>query len=142
MNLRRRISSPKLRAQHCIGSTEHFDRAQIWHQNHYRSAQPMSQMGQKPALPRGSIAVRSTPVNGHSTRRGTYWTGRLHDHSDEVASAYHSSPFFTPTISLAKIIFKPSPLTIFLQVAKFPAASRQSGCFDQPAPTSWPGLSP
>src|SRR5712671_5528907 len=34
--------------QHCIGSNEHFDRAQIWHQNHCRSAQPMSLMGHEP----------------------------------------------------------------------------------------------
>jgi hypothetical protein len=45
MNLRRRISAPKLRGPHSIGSNEHFDRAQIWHQNHCRSAQPMSLMG-------------------------------------------------------------------------------------------------
>ena len=28
MNSRRRISAPKLRGQHCIGSNEYFDRAQ------------------------------------------------------------------------------------------------------------------
>ena len=45
MNSRRRISAPKLRGQHCIGSNEYFDRAETGHQNHCRSAQPMSQMG-------------------------------------------------------------------------------------------------
>jgi hypothetical protein len=45
MNSRRRISAPKLRGQYCIGSNEHFDRAQTRHQNHCRSAQPMSLMG-------------------------------------------------------------------------------------------------
>jgi hypothetical protein len=34
MNSRRRISAPKLRDQHCIGSNEYFDRAQTTHQNH------------------------------------------------------------------------------------------------------------
>ena len=38
MNSRRRISAPKLRGQHCIGSNEYFDRAQIEHQNHCRGA--------------------------------------------------------------------------------------------------------
>ena len=28
MNSRRRISAPKLRGQHCIGSNEYFDRAE------------------------------------------------------------------------------------------------------------------
>ena len=45
MNSRRRISAPKLRGQHCIGSNEYFDRAQTGQQNHCRSAQPMSLMG-------------------------------------------------------------------------------------------------
>jgi hypothetical protein len=36
----------QLRSQHCIGSNEYFDRAQTGHQNHCRSAQPMSLMGQ------------------------------------------------------------------------------------------------
>ena len=43
-----RISAPTLRDQHCIGSNEYFDRAQTGHENHCRSAQPMSEMGQKP----------------------------------------------------------------------------------------------
>ena len=33
MNSRRRISAPKLRGQHCIGSSEYIDRAQTTHQN-------------------------------------------------------------------------------------------------------------
>ena len=48
VNSRRRISAPKLRGQHCIGSEEYFDRAQPGHQNHCRSAQPMSLMDHKP----------------------------------------------------------------------------------------------
>ena len=48
MNSRRCISAPKLRGQHCIGSEEYFDRAQPGHQNHCRSAQPMSLMDHKP----------------------------------------------------------------------------------------------
>jgi hypothetical protein len=58
MNSRRRIAAPKLRGQHCIGSNGYLDRAQPGHQNHCRSAQPMSLEGQKPALPRRSIGVR------------------------------------------------------------------------------------
>ena len=45
MNLRRRISAPRLKGKHCTGSNEYLDRAQTWYQNHYRSAHPMSQMG-------------------------------------------------------------------------------------------------
>jgi len=44
------LTSPHIRTQaqgqHCIGSKEYFDRAQTGHQNHCRSAQPMSLMGQ------------------------------------------------------------------------------------------------
>src|ERR1700736_4638672 len=54
MNSRRRISAPKLRGQHCIGLNEYFDRAQTGHQNHCRSAQPMSLMG---------LVSRVTPVH-------------------------------------------------------------------------------
>jgi hypothetical protein len=53
----------KLRGQHCIGLNGYFDRAQTGQQNHCRSAQPMSLMGQKHALPRRSIAVRFTPTS-------------------------------------------------------------------------------
>jgi hypothetical protein len=33
-----------IQGQHCIGSNEHFDRAKTRHQNHCRSAQPMSEI--------------------------------------------------------------------------------------------------
>jgi hypothetical protein len=62
MNSRRRISAPKLRGQHCIGSNEYFDRAQTGYQNHCRSAQPMSLMGHsrpsQPILPVGALPLR------------------------------------------------------------------------------------
>jgi hypothetical protein len=74
MNLRRRISSPKLRGQHCIGSTEHFDRAQIWHQNHCRSAQPMSQMGL------GRVKTKSDLVVMPSGRQIFAFFCSPHDH--------------------------------------------------------------
>jgi hypothetical protein len=54
MNSRRRISAPKLRRQHCIGSNEYFDRGSNRRQNHCRSAQPMSHMG---------LVSRVTPVH-------------------------------------------------------------------------------
>ena len=54
----RRLIGRSQAQEHCIGSNECFDRAQTGHQNQCRSAQPMSQMGQKPALPRRSIGVR------------------------------------------------------------------------------------
>ena len=69
MNSRRRICTPKLRGRHCIGSNEYFDRAQTGHQNHCRSAQPMSEMGQKHELPRRSIAVRFAPSKQTLTER-------------------------------------------------------------------------
>ena len=70
-----------------------------------------------PALPHRSIAVRFTSVNGHSTRRGTAGpVGFM-----TIWPASPSRPFFTLTISLAKINFQPSPLTIFVKIAKFPA---------------------
>ncbi len=47
MKSRRRIAAPKLRGQHCIGSNGYFGRVQTGHQNHCRSAQPMSLMGHK-----------------------------------------------------------------------------------------------
>ena len=85
MNSRRRISAPKLRGQHCIGSNEYFDRAQTGHQNHCRSAQPMSEMGQKPALPRRSIAVRFAPNKQTSPEsRSMFMLGLRH--------ASHSTP--------------------------------------------------
>jgi hypothetical protein len=45
------FASPHIRSQaqetqHCIGSNEYFARGRNWHQDHCRSAQPMSQMGQ------------------------------------------------------------------------------------------------
>jgi len=44
-----KLTSPHIRTQaqgqHCIGSNDYFDRAQTGHQNHCRSAQPMSEMG-------------------------------------------------------------------------------------------------
>src|SRR6202011_1299178 len=61
MNSRRRISAPKLRGQHCIGSNGYLDRAQPGQQNHCRSAQPMSQMGQKPN-PSGTVACQLSPA--------------------------------------------------------------------------------
>jgi hypothetical protein len=54
MNSRRCISAPKIRGQHCIGSNEYFDRGSNRHQNHCRSAQPMSLMG---------LVSRVTPVH-------------------------------------------------------------------------------
>jgi hypothetical protein len=48
MNARRCMSSPKVRRRHPNASNEYFDRAQTGHQNHCRSAQPMSLMGQSP----------------------------------------------------------------------------------------------
>jgi hypothetical protein len=45
MKSRRRISAPKLTGQHCVGSNEYFDSGRNRHQNHCRSAQPMSEMG-------------------------------------------------------------------------------------------------
>ena len=43
MNSRRRMSDPKLRRRHVSGSNEYFDRGGLnRHQNHCRSAQPMS----------------------------------------------------------------------------------------------------
>jgi hypothetical protein len=44
-------------------------RAQTGHQNHCRSAQPMSEMGHFPALPRRSIFVRFIPISGHQRER-------------------------------------------------------------------------
>ena len=58
MNLRRRISPSKLSGQHCIGSKEYFNRGSNRHQNGCRSAQPMSLMGQKHALPRRNSNAR------------------------------------------------------------------------------------
>jgi hypothetical protein len=69
MNSRRFMSGPKHRRHHLIGSNEHFDRGQTRHQNHCRSAQPMSEMGQKPALPRRSIDVRFAPNKQTLTER-------------------------------------------------------------------------
>ena len=66
MNSRRRISAPKLRGQHCIGSNEYFDRGSNRHQNHCRSAQPMSQMGQKLRLPRCNIDGRFSSISRHT----------------------------------------------------------------------------
>src|ERR1700736_2218535 len=79
MNLRRRISSPKLRGQHCIGSNEHFDRAQIWHQNHCRSAQPMSLMG---------LVSRVTPVHT-AVRNCTRDEGRPFEVGNQVPISGH-----------------------------------------------------
>jgi hypothetical protein len=45
---------PQARGKHCIGSNEYFDRGQTGHQNHCRSAQPVSQMG---------LVSRVTPVH-------------------------------------------------------------------------------
>jgi hypothetical protein len=51
-----------------------------------------------------------------------------------VVDPHHpSSPFFTPTISLGKIIFWPSPLTIFVRVAKFPPHQDEGTIPHQPA---------
>src|SRR5665811_2264095 len=42
MNSRRLMSEPKRGRRHLIRSNEHFGRGRNRHQNHYRSAQPMS----------------------------------------------------------------------------------------------------
>jgi len=68
MNSRRRISAPKLSGQHCIGSNEHFDRAQTAHQNQCRSAQPMSEMGQG-QLRRPGSAVGQCPHHPRSDHK-------------------------------------------------------------------------
>jgi len=47
MNSRRRMSDPKLRRRHLIGSNEYFDRGWNQHQNHCRNAPPMSLLGQQ-----------------------------------------------------------------------------------------------
>ena len=67
MNSRRRISAPKVRGQHCIGSNEYFDRAETEHQNQCRSAQPMSEMGhfrQTDPLP----TLSACPLRSHRVR--------------------------------------------------------------------------
>ena len=69
MNSRRRISAPKLRGQHCIGSNEYFDRAETGHQNHCRSAQPMSEMGHEQAKSDRQIKLRYTSISRHRSRR-------------------------------------------------------------------------
>jgi hypothetical protein len=66
MNSRRRISAPKLRGQHCIGSDGYCDRAQTRHQNHCCSAQPMSEMGQKHTLPHCNSNGRFSSISGHT----------------------------------------------------------------------------
>ena len=48
MNSRRCMSDPKLKKRHLSGSNEYFDRGRNRHKKHFRSAQPMSQLGQKP----------------------------------------------------------------------------------------------
>ena len=76
MNSRRRISAPKLRGRHCIGSNGYFDRAQTGHQNHCRGAQPMSLMGQKTA--RGSVMqFRCSPESSRKRDAGFRRFGRV-----------------------------------------------------------------
>src|ERR1039458_4951737 len=71
MNSRRFMSEPKLRKRHLIRSNEHFDRGRNRHQNHYRSAQPMSLLGQKRTNYRGlkSTVVRCYSNSGQTLRR-------------------------------------------------------------------------
>ncbi len=47
MNSRRCMSAPKLRRRHPIGLIEYFDTDENWHRELCRSAQLMSQLGQK-----------------------------------------------------------------------------------------------
>jgi hypothetical protein len=82
MNLLRRISAPKLRGQHCIGSNEYFDRAQTGHQNHCRSAQPMSLMG---------LVSRVTPVHT-AVRNSTRDEGRSFEVGNQVLISSHRKP--------------------------------------------------
>ena len=96
----------------------------------------MSLLGHFPALPRRSIAVRSTSVNGHSARRGT--AGLVGFMTIRVASAYPSRPFFTPTISLAKIIFPAVSFDYLRPSCEIPPASRRGIAPHQPA-DPWQG---
>ena len=79
MNSRRRISAPKLRGQHCIGLNEYFDRAQTGHQNHCRSAQPMSLMG---------LVSRVAPVHT-AVRNCTRDEGRSFEVGNQVLISSH-----------------------------------------------------
>jgi hypothetical protein len=65
---------PKLRRLHCIDSNEYFDRAQTGHQNHCRSAQPMSLMGL------GRVKTKSDLVVMPSGRQIFAFFCSPHDH--------------------------------------------------------------
>jgi hypothetical protein len=82
MNSRRRISAPKLRGQHCIGSSEYFDRLKPGIQNHCCSAQPMSQMG---------LVSRVTPVHT-AVRNCTRDEGRSFEVGNQVLISSHRKP--------------------------------------------------
>jgi len=57
------MSEPKRGRRHLIRSNEHFDRGRNRHQNHYRSAQPMSLLGHsRPSWSRSTLVlVRFAP---------------------------------------------------------------------------------
>jgi hypothetical protein len=90
---------------------------------HSKIVRSTSVTGHFPALPHRSIAVRST-----LSERTFGLVGFM-----TIWPASPSRPFFTPAILLGKIIFRPSPLTIFVRVAKFPPHQDEASAPHQPA---------
>jgi hypothetical protein len=70
------------RRHHLSGSNEDFDRAETEHQNHCRSAQPMSLMGHFPALPHCNSNGRFTPKSSRNSDKAALTlcaiTGLMH----------------------------------------------------------------
>jgi hypothetical protein len=73
------IRSQAQETQHCTGSNEYFDRAQTGHQNHCRSAQPMSLMG---------LVSRVSPVHT-AMRNCTRDEGRSFEVGNQVLISSH-----------------------------------------------------
>jgi hypothetical protein len=133
MKSRRRIPSPASGPGHIrfsIRPSEHeISTGKIgarWSILHSSNSEPdMSLVGQKPALPHRSIAVRSTSVNGHSARRGTAGLVGFMTIRSRWLQPILPVRSFHQRFRSQKIIFRPFSFDYLRPTCEIPPASRR-----------------